>query len=282
MMNETAPPVTSGTLEVPGARLHYEVRGQGPLVVLVGAPMDASSFAPLAALLATDHTVLSTDPRGINRSSVDDPEADSTPELRADDLSRLLAHLDGGPAAVMGSSGGAVSALALVELHPEQVHTVVAHEPAMDTMLDDHEKLDGQTEVIVATYLAGDVKGAWAKFLEQADIHLPEPVLEELFGRERTPQEAADQDFWFEHELRATNRWQPDIPALRGAATCIVVGVGEESGGQLCERISTTLAAALDTEPVRFPGGHIGFTEDPEAFAIRLRPLLTTNTTASR
>src|SRR5687767_165277 len=111
----TAPTVTTGTLAVPGARLHYEVRGRGPLVVLVAAPMDADSFAPLAELLAIDHTVLTTDPRGINRSPVDNPDADSTPEHRADDLSRLLAHLDAGPADVLGSSGGAVSVLALAQ-----------------------------------------------------------------------------------------------------------------------------------------------------------------------
>jgi pimeloyl-ACP methyl ester carboxylesterase len=55
---------TAQTLEVPGARLYYEVRGTGPLVVLVGAPMDAGPFAPLADLLADDYTVLTTDPRG--------------------------------------------------------------------------------------------------------------------------------------------------------------------------------------------------------------------------
>ncbi|MFG6202597.1 alpha/beta fold hydrolase [Nonomuraea sp. JJY05] len=60
--------ITTATLDVPDARLYYEVRGQGPLVALVGAPMDAVSFAPLADLLAADHTVLTTDPRGINRS----------------------------------------------------------------------------------------------------------------------------------------------------------------------------------------------------------------------
>ena len=64
---------TAQTLEVPGARLYYEVRGRGPLVVLVGAPMDAGPFGPLADLLAGDYTVLTTDPRGINRSPVDDP-----------------------------------------------------------------------------------------------------------------------------------------------------------------------------------------------------------------
>src|SRR5881628_2422946 len=86
------------TLKVAEAELYYEVRGSGPLVVLVGAPMDARSFAPLADLLAADHTVLTTDPRGINRSTVRDRDQDSTPEQRADDLSRLIAHLDAGPA----------------------------------------------------------------------------------------------------------------------------------------------------------------------------------------
>ena len=48
------PSVTSGTLGVPGARLYYEVRGAGPMLVLVGAPMGASAFAPAAYLLAED------------------------------------------------------------------------------------------------------------------------------------------------------------------------------------------------------------------------------------
>src|SRR4029077_786481 len=122
-------------LDVPGARLYYEVRGTGPLVVLAGAPMDAASFAPLADSLAGDYAVLTTDPRGINRSPVDDPGQDSTPQMRADDLSRLLAHVDAGPAVVLGSSGGAVSALALVQAHPELVRVAVAHEPPLIELL---------------------------------------------------------------------------------------------------------------------------------------------------
>src|SRR3954451_19282323 len=95
---------TATTLDVPGARLHYELRGAGPLIALVGAPMGATAFAPLADLLATDHTVLTTDPRGIHRSTVDHPDRDTPPEERADDLAALLRHADAGPAAVLGSS----------------------------------------------------------------------------------------------------------------------------------------------------------------------------------
>src|SRR5687768_9427137 len=114
--------VSRATLSVPDAELYYEVRGAGPLVVLVGAPMDADSFAPLAELLASDHTVLTTDPRGIKRSLL--RGVGSTPGQRADDLARLVRHLDAGPATVFGSSGGAVTALALAQAHPELVSTV--------------------------------------------------------------------------------------------------------------------------------------------------------------
>ena len=272
----TGTAVTTGTLAVPGARLHYEVRGRGPLVLLVAAPMDADSFAPLADLLAGDHTVLTTDPRGINRSPVDDPDADSTPEQRADDLSRLLAHLDAGPADVLGSSGGAVSVLALAQAHPDQVRTVVAHEPPLEELLDDRGRLRERTEEMIATYLAGDRRTAWRLFLATADIALPEEVFEVMFARAPEGRAAADEHFQFAHMLRATTRWVPDVAKLRAlpGAARVVVGIGEESAGQLCDRASRALAAALDVAPAIFPGDHVGFVEDPAAFADRLRDVL--------
>ena len=105
-------------LDLPGARLHYEIRGQGPLIALVGAPMDAAAFAPLADHLATGHTVLTCHPRGIRRGTVTDPDADFTPETRASDLARLLDVCDAGPATDLGSSGEAATALTLVQKRP--------------------------------------------------------------------------------------------------------------------------------------------------------------------
>ncbi|MEG3630086.1 alpha/beta fold hydrolase [Streptomyces poriticola] len=274
MPTDASAPATARSLQVPGARLYYEVRGEGPLIVLVGAPMDAAAFAPLAELLAVDHTVLTTDPRGINRSRLDDPEEDSTPQLRADDLSRLIAQVGAGPATVLGSSGGAVSALALVQDHPEQVHTVVAHEPPVIELLEDREQLRTGTEELVATYLAGDVTGAWRKFFAQAGITMPEPLIEEMFGGERDPRQVADERRWFAHEMRLSTYWQPDVSALRAAATRVVVGVGDDSAGELCDRTSRALARSLGAEPTSFPGGHTGFVETPDAFADRLRSVV--------
>jgi hypothetical protein len=90
----------------------------------------------------------------------------------------------------------------------------------------------------------------------------------------QVPDARSRMNHWFAHELRETTRWQPDLAALRGGTPRIVVGIGETSGGQLCDRTSTALAAALGVEPTMFPGGHIGFVEGPERFATRLRAVL--------
>ena len=270
----TTIPVTAELLDVPGARLHYEVRGDGPLVVLAGAPMDARSFEGLAGLLARDHTVLTTDPRSINRSSVEHPDRDSTPEERADDLARLLIHLDAGPAVALGSSGGAVSVLALAQTRPELVRTVLAHEAALKELLPDRAGLHAATEDMVATYLAGDVAGAWERFLRIANIDLPPELVEQMFLSDRSPQTVADEHFQFAHMLRATAGWIPDLDRLRSVDTRIVVGIGEESAGQLCDRTSRALADGLGIAPTMFPGDHIGFAGDPAAFDERLRTVL--------
>ncbi|MGI8417120.1 MAG: alpha/beta fold hydrolase [Nakamurella sp.] len=259
---------------MPGIRLHYEIRGNGPLLALVGAPMGADSFAPLAELLAADHTVLTTDPRGTGRSPLDDPDQDSTPELRADDLSRLLAHLDSGPAAVLGSSGGAVTVLALAQAHPEQLHTVIAHEPPLNELLDDREQLDAGVEAMIASYLAGDVPGAWAQFFGQANITMAAGATEMMFGGDRDPQVVVDERFWFAHELRGTTHFSPDLAVLRAVPSRIVVGIGDQSAEQLCDRSSRALAERLGIKPTMFPGGHIEFTEVPDGFATRLRAVL--------
>lgn len=258
----------NNTLEVSDAELYYEVRGHGPLVVLVGAPMDADAFAPLADLLAPGYTVLTLDPRGVKRSTLR-PGGTSRPDQRAGDLAALIRHVDAGPAVVLGSSGGAVSALALAQDHPGAVRAVIAHEPPLSRLLPDADELLAAAEKQMADYLAGDVIGAWKQFFRGANIRIPDEVVEAMFGGDRDPVQVAAERFWFGHEMRETISWLPDLDKLREAT--VLVGIGEESTGQLCDRTSAALADRLGIEPTRYPGGHTGFAEVPEAFAKVLR-----------
>ncbi|GAB0103480.1 alpha/beta hydrolase [Nocardia sp. JMUB6875] len=267
-------PVTSGTLAVPDGTIYYEVRGSGPLISLIGAPMESGPFAAVAELLATDYTVLCSDPRGHGRSILHDPNQDSTPELRADDLARVITHIGQGPATVLGSSGGAITGLALAIARPDLVPTLIAHEPPLRELLDDRDEIRARTEEIIAVYETGDVLGAVRKFFAMTGLFMPEEVLQQMFGGERDPRSIESDDFFYRHELRTTSGWQPSLDALRNTPTNIIIGIGDESAGKFCDRTSRALGRELNIEPTLFPGGHAGFLEQPDAFAKRLREIL--------
>lgn len=274
-MTTHCPTVTTDVLTVPGARLYHEVRGAGPLVVLMATPGDAGGFAPLADLLATDRRVLTFDPRGIHRSPVDDPDATPSMATRADDVARLVAHVGApGPVTVFGNSGGASTVLALAELHPGLVDTAIAHEPPLQELLPDREALAAADEEVMALWLAGDHVGSMRAFLLTANIEMPEAEFQAIFGSEPDAQLKADGDYQNRHLMRVSTRHVPDAAALCAGPTRVVVGIGEESTGQVCDRASRVLAAELGVEPAMFPGGHIAFEDDPQAFLPALRAVL--------
>lgn len=95
-----------------------------------------------------------------------------------------------------------------------------------------------------------------------------------IFGGEPQGRDADDERFGVEQMQLSTTFWQPPIDALRDSDVPVVVGIGTESTGQLCDRSSRALAAALDLQPTMFPGDHIGFAEQPEPFAAALRDVL--------
>jgi pimeloyl-ACP methyl ester carboxylesterase len=157
--------LTVNRLQVPGGTVYYEVRGTGPLMLVVGQPMTSGPFAAVADHLATDHTVVTYDPRSQGHSPVDDPTQPVTPEVEADDLSRIITAIGGGPADVVGSSGGAVAGLALLLAHPEQVRTLIAHEPPLTELLPDAQYIRAAVDGVADTYRAHGSGAAWGAFI---------------------------------------------------------------------------------------------------------------------
>lgn len=274
---------TVHTVDVPGARLHYEVRGAadfaarrgGPLLLVIGSPMASAEFAPLADALAGDHTVVTYDPRGHANSSIDDPNEDAAPVQRADDVAAILDDLGVEKADVFGSSGGAVTGLALVARHPGRVGTLVAHEPPVLALLPDADQQRANTQDIIDTYRADGLQAAWFKFMVNAgfDISAPEGAPVEP-SPEPSDDERQDSARFFNHELWPTTQYLPDIDVLKTAPSRVIVGIGADSGRLVTYRTSTALADLLGSTCVEFPGDHGGFLAAPAEFAQRLTELL--------
>lgn len=277
MTQTSAQPIVRN-LAVPGATLQYEVRGDGPVLAVIGSPMTASEFAAVADALAVNHTVVTYDPRGLGASPIDDPAQDSTPELRADDVAAILDDLGAGPADVFGSSGGAVTGLALAAKYPGWVRTLVAHEPPLLELLPASEaaKQRAATRDIIDTFHSAGPGAAMAKFMatagfDQSDGDAPAPQGLPPSSDEMTKQ-LADLSRFFNHELLCTTTYVPDVDALR--ASRVIVGIGADSEPLITHGTSMALCRLLGVEPVIFPGDHGGFMSAPGEFADALRAVL--------
>ncbi|UBU17082.1 alpha/beta fold hydrolase [Nonomuraea gerenzanensis] len=282
---------SSHTLEVPGATLAYDVREAGgsgePILLMIGSPMDASGFTTLASHFQ-DRTVVTYDPRGVSRSKRTDGLAESTPELHADDLHRLIDAVGGGPVDVFASSGGAVNALALVARHPEQVRTLVAHEPPVARVLPDAERAMAVIRDMRETYEREGFGPAMAKFIattghkgefpaDPKELPVPDPAMMGLPAQD----DGSRDDALLGQNLITCTHYEPDFEALRATSTRVVIAVGAESEGEMARRGGEGVAARLGAEPVIFPSNHGGFMGDefgmpgqPEAFAAKLRQVL--------
>jgi pimeloyl-ACP methyl ester carboxylesterase len=227
------------------------------------------------------------DPRGCERSTRTEGTAENTPDQHADDLHRLITALDSGPVDIFASSGGAVNALALVAKHPEQVRTLVAHEPPASQEVPDREQILAVCENIHQTYLTSGFGPAMAKFIALVmhqgpvpDGFADQPMDPAMFGLPAEDDGSRD-DPLVGLNIVSCNVYQHDFDALRQATTRIVLGVGAKSGQTLAARTGTAVAGRLGITPTTFPGDHGGFlggeygqTGEPDAFAATLREVL--------
>ena len=295
-MTHTTADMTTQTLDAPGATLTYDVRpvesSTHPTLLLIGSPMGARGFATLASHF-TDRTVVTYDPRGADRSQRTDGATQNTVEEQGDDIHRVIDAVGGGPVDVFASSGGAVNALELVAKHPEQVRTLVAHEPPDAAILPDADALLAATRDIHETYMSKGFGAGMAKFMaltshtgelpaDWVDRPDPDPA---MFGLP-TDDDGSRNEPLLGLNMLSSPSYQPDFDALRAASTRIVLAAGEESAGQMANRGAFAVAERLGTKPVIFPshhggfmGGEFGWPGKPDEFAAKLREVLDSSST---
>jgi len=93
--------------------------------MVMGATGVGAHFGQVASLLADEFTVVTYDRRGNGRSPRPEGWTETSTEEQADDATALLDALGLSPAAVFGTSGGAVFALCMLVRHPGAVRAAI-------------------------------------------------------------------------------------------------------------------------------------------------------------
>jgi pimeloyl-ACP methyl ester carboxylesterase len=280
-------------LETAEADIAYDVDGPLPTadgrppLFMIGQPMDASGFATLASHFP-ERTVVRYDPRGLGRSSRKDGRVDHSPTVQADDVHAVVEALGAGPVEMFASSGGAVAALALVAAHPDDVVTLVAHEPPLITVLPDAAAAERAQAGVRDAYEAKGWGAGMAAFMamtswrgEFTDQYFAQPAPDPAqFGMPTEDDGSRDNPLLSDRSWAVTS-YRPDVDALAAARTRVVIAVGEESEGTFTGRTAAATAELLGQRATVFPshhggflGGEFGYAGQPEAFARKLRDVL--------
>src|SRR4051794_29834133 len=284
---------TTHTLATAGADLAYDVHGPLPTadgrppLLMIGQPMTASGFGALASHFP-DRTVVTYDPRGLGRSTRHDGRADHSPAVQAADVHAIIEALGAGPVEMFGSSGGAVTALALVAAHPDDVLTLVAHEPPLIPVLPDAEAAERARAGVRDAYEAKGSNAGMAAFIamtswrgEFTDAYFAQPAADPAqFGMPAEDDGSRDNPLLSDRSW-AVSSYRPDVDALAAAPTRVVIAVGEESESTFTGRTAVATAELLGQRATVFPshhggflGGEFGYAGEPEAFARKLREVL--------
>jgi predicted RNA polymerase sigma factor/pimeloyl-ACP methyl ester carboxylesterase len=282
------------TVTVPGATLYYEVQGAGPLLMLIcGGIYDARAYAGLAGQLADRYTVLTYDRRGNSRSPLDGPPTPLDFDVQADDAHRLLTTVGGDePAHIFGNSSGAMIGMQLAVQHPDQVRTVVVHEPPIFELLPER---DHWREVIknVEDTFERDGAGPAMQVFGAGFGGGPEEWESDAEGGGDEPPPAAKLDpeeaahlaevakameqnleIFVGYEVPPVARYVPDFATLRASSVRIVAAAGAASGSTPMYEAAAAVAREMGTQLAIMPGDHGGFDVQSGPFAAELHRVL--------
>ena len=285
--------MTTHTLETAEADIVYDVHGPLPTpdgrppLFMIGQPMTASGFTTLASHFP-DRTVVTYDPRGLGRSTRKDGQVDNAPTVQAADVHAVIQAIGGGPVEMFASSGGAVTALALVAAYPNDLTTLVAHEPPIIPVLPDAAAAARAQAGVRDAYEAKGSGAGMAAFIamtmwqgEFTDDYFSQPAPDPAQFGMPTEDDGSRDDPLLSDRSWAVTSYRPDVDALAAAPTRIVIAVAEESGSTFTGRTTAAIAELLGQPATVFPshhggfvGGESGYAGQPEAFAHKLHDVL--------
>ncbi|PZF83604.1 alpha/beta fold hydrolase [Jiangella anatolica] len=255
------------TTSADGTTIAYDLAGSGsPIVFVSGAFNDRHTLAPVAAELASSHTVVCYDRRGRGDSSDTPPY---TVDREVEDLAAVL-EVVGGSAAVFGFSSGANLGL-LAASRGVAVTALVLYEAPFALSPEDRRPAD-LPERLAVLIAAGDRAGAVTTF-QLEGIGLPPEMVAGIRRSPFFPQlEAIAPTVVYDATLTAPPYDRP-TPEMRAVGVPILVLTGKETWPVLRRTAEALPSLLADARYETVPGGE-NHTISPEATAAVVREFL--------
>ncbi len=258
--------------------LHCQEAGSGtPLVLLPAFPLWSEMWKSQIEELSNDFRVIAVDPRGFGASP---PLGDAPPSLDvlAEDVKRLLDHLNIDAAVIAGCSMGGYAALAFLRRHPERVEALI--------LADTRASADTESGKQEREHDAAYVEGAIGKPPEEVS----EAIFTIAFPRLLKPDTSTDPAL-----IRQLHEWvgktdpnsvawalramanRRDAHDVLARATVPVVIIAAEGDEVIAPTESVKMLEALTAKNghmVLIEGAnHLGNLEEPTAFNAAVRTL---------
>jgi pimeloyl-ACP methyl ester carboxylesterase len=253
--------VTSGTVEVTGGKLYYEVAGSGdPLVLIHGLGLDLRMWDDQFTELAQHRQVIRYDLRGFGKSTL--PTAE--PYSHADDLKALLTHLNIARADILGLSMGGSVATNFVLTYPEMARSLILVDSAMSGYQWSADWIERWRQ-LTATAVNEGPKAACRLWLRHP---LFTPALEKPEVASRLTQMITDYSGWLWANRDTHRRIHPaDSQRLDQIKVPTLIIIGERDLPDF-QAIATILEQTIpNVRKVVIPDvGHMSNMEDPAEF----------------
>jgi pimeloyl-ACP methyl ester carboxylesterase len=247
----------SGFLDVPNARLYYEVAGAGAAVVFVhGFTLDTRMWDDQWTVFGERYRIVRYDVRGFGRS-----QAEPVPYSDLDDLLALLNFLDIERAHLVGLSMGGIVVVHFALTHPRRLRGLVAADCGPSGLTGPVDALS-DAEGLAA---AGRIAEALEKWLANPVFV---PARERRGVAARLQEIVSDYTWWRARHPGLRRGLQPPAAGLLdeiSAPTLVIVG---ERDVPRVQAASNALATGIrGARLVVLHGvGHMSNMEDPEAF----------------
>src|ERR1051325_7300278 len=272
----------TGYVSTEGDELYYEVRGQGPpLLMIPGGGGDGRIYSIVADILSDKYMVITYDRRGNAHSTCNDPQNFEVSQ-QSRDAAAVLNAVGETSAFVFGSSSGAVIALDMAKSQPQAIKAVVAHEPPVTRVHPDAKKWQRFFAGVYGTAISFGTTIAMIRFVFGVGLPLPsgsrarasEKHFQEIRASGVRPTNMAD--YFTKQELLPVTNYLPDIAMIQKNGVKVFMAAGKQSldKKRFYAQTAPILAELLGCEMVNFPGHHVSYVDMPDEWAAVLRGVL--------